>query len=73
MGQNIAGDYVNVTVNENEGLNVSLNSPLTAFGEVQTSTNTAFVQATGVYNFIPSNFRSYTSSGGSTSSSHYDP
>jgi len=41
-------------------------SPLTAFGELMTSKNTAFVQNTGVYGFMPTNFREYNSSGGTT-------
>ena len=45
---------------------VKITSPLTAFGEVMTSEHTAFVQNTGVYEFIPNNFKTYTSSGGST-------
>lgn len=40
--------------------------PLSAFGDVMTATETPYVQSTAVYGFIPNNFRSYTSSGGST-------
>lgn len=39
----------------------------TAFGELSVSQYTPFVQATGVYGFIPSNFRSYTNASGTTS------
>ena len=45
---------------------VRVTSPLTAFGEVMAASNTAFIQNTGVYEFMPTNFKEYTSSGGST-------
>ena len=38
----------------------------TAFGELQTAGLTAFIQNTGVYGLIPSNFREYTSVSGTT-------
>jgi hypothetical protein len=41
--------------------------PKTAFGEMSVAKNTAFVQNTAVYEFLPNNFRSYTSLGGTTS------
>lgn len=44
----------------------SLTNPLTAFGEVSVANNTAFIQNTGVYGLIPSNFREYTSLSGTT-------
>lgn len=37
-----------------------------AFGELLTADLTAYIQATGVYGFIPPNFRSYTQLGGTT-------
>lgn len=40
--------------------------PLSAFGDVMVATETPYIQNTAVYGFIPNNFRSYTSSGGST-------
>lgn len=48
-----------------DGLSVASSSqPKTAFGELSIAQNTAFVQSTGVYNFIPSNFRTYTGTSG---------
>lgn len=41
-------------------------TPLTAFGEVNTASNTAFIQNTAVYGLIPANFREYTSLSGTT-------
>jgi hypothetical protein len=38
----------------------------TAFGELAVAENTPFVQAAATYNFLPSNFRAYTATGGST-------
>ncbi len=40
--------------------------PKTAFGEISIAKNTAFVQNTGAYEFMPTNFREYTSAGGTT-------
>lgn len=45
---------------------VSLISPTTASGELNTSNNIAFVQADAVYGLIPSNFREFSGTGGST-------
>lgn len=44
----------------------NISSPLTAFGEVPIAQNTAFIQNTAAYNLVPSNFREYTATGGST-------
>jgi len=44
-------------------------TPKTAFGELSVASNTAFIQATGVYNFIPNNFRTYTSGTGASATS----
>lgn len=38
-----------------------------AFGETSIAENRPFIQATAVYNFLPSNFRAFTSGSGSTS------
>jgi len=57
MSQGFAGSYVIIG---GEDL------PKTAFGELSVAQDTPFVQNTGVYGFIPNNFRSYTSSGGTT-------
>lgn len=43
-----------------------IKDPLTAFGELNVAENTAYIQGTGVYEFIPSNFREYTYSTGGT-------
>lgn len=40
--------------------------PLTAFGELPTADKSAYIQASGTYNLVPSNFREYTSLSGST-------
>lgn len=40
--------------------------PKGAFGELMTATLTPFIQNVACYNLIPSNFREYTASGGST-------
>lgn len=45
---------------------ININSPLTAFGDLQTASLTAFIQNTGVYGLIPNNFREYTSFSGTT-------
>lgn len=45
----------------------AIESPLTAFGEILTAKNTAFIQNTGVYEFMPTNFRQYNSLSGSSS------
>lgn len=47
-------------------IDATLKNPLTAFGELSVSTSDPVIQASGVYEFIPSNFRSYTSAGGTT-------
>lgn len=39
--------------------------PLTGFGELNTSENTAFIQSAPVYNLLPANFRTFTSGSGS--------
>lgn len=44
--------------------NINVDSPSTAFGELNTAENTAYVQAEPVYNFLPSNFRNFTSGSG---------
>lgn len=46
----------------------NITSPVTAFGEVSIAGLTAYIQASGVYGFIPANFREYTdgSAGGGT-------
>lgn len=43
-----------------------ITSPISAFGELITAKNTAFIQNTGVYELMPSNFREYTSFSGTT-------
>jgi hypothetical protein len=43
-----------------------IKDPLTAFGEVQTAENTAFIQTSGIYEFIPPILREYTYSTGTT-------
>lgn len=45
--------------------NINIESPLSGFGEVSIAGNNPFVQATAVYNFVPSNFKTYTETGGS--------
>lgn len=45
-------------------------STTTAYNELVTATNTAFIQSTAVYNLIPANFREYTSGTGTTSASN---
>lgn len=39
---------------------------LTTFGETATVTNTAYIQATALYDLIPANFREFSASGGTT-------
>jgi len=43
-----------------------IKDPLTAFGEIQVAENTAYIQGSGIYEFIPSNFREYTYATGTT-------
>ncbi len=47
-------------------VDATITSPLSAFGELMMAKNTAFVQNTGVYEFMPTNFKEYSSAGGST-------
>lgn len=47
---------------------ISINNPTTAFGEVSFAKNTAFIQNTGVYEFMPTNFATYTSGTGAATS-----
>jgi len=46
--------------------NSIIKDPLTAFGEVQVAENTAFIQTSGIYEFIPPILREYTYSTGTT-------
>lgn len=58
-----------VTQIDSQGNSVSpgqITSPLTGFGEVNVAQNNAFIQASATYNFLPSNFRDFTSGTGST-------
>jgi len=43
-----------------------IKDPLTAFGEIQVAENTAFIQTSGIYEFIPPILREYTYSTGTT-------
>lgn len=45
-------------------LEVSVREPLTGFGELNTAENVAFIQGSGAYEFIPTNFRTYTTLSG---------
>jgi len=45
---------------------VTISDPISAFGEISTAENRAFIQATAAYNLIPANFREYTSGTGTT-------
>ena len=47
-------------------LSVGVSSPVTSEGEINVANNIAFVQADAVYNLIPSNFREFSGTGGST-------
>lgn len=50
----------------NSTVKTKIVGPTTAFGELSIAKNTAFVQNTGVYEFMPNNFREYTSLSGTT-------
>ena len=43
-----------------------LTTSLTTFGETVVAQNEPFVQGSAIYGFIPSNFREFTATGGST-------
>ena len=49
-----------------EVLMAGINSPSTAFGELNVAENRAFIQAAPLYNLVPANFREFTSGTGST-------
>ena len=66
IGQTELGEYDYVKVTQQGELYTSIKDPLTAFGEIQVAENTAFIQGTGVYEFIPTNFREYTYASGTT-------
>lgn len=51
-------------VTSNNELKVFTNNPVTAFGEIEVAQSTPFIQNTAVYGFMPNNFRTYTSLGG---------
>jgi hypothetical protein len=50
----------------NNPLPVDIKNPITGFGELQVAENTAFIQGTGVYEFIPANFRTFNFASGTT-------
>ena len=63
-----SGGYVTgSTVGEKRGMDVNLlnQSQQTSYGVSEVVSNNAYVRASPVYNLIPANFRTFTSSGGS--------
>lgn len=58
------GDAIPVTTNSDA---VGADPAFTAFGENTSAENFPYIQATGTYNFLPSNFRAFTDGTGSTS------
>jgi hypothetical protein len=56
-------------VTETTGLPVRVTSPISAFGELTTADLKPFVQGMGCYNRIPANFRTFSASGGTATSS----
>lgn len=65
-GINNDGTYSNANVTNDNALDVAIKDgvPLTAFGQVSVATNVPYIQGTGVYGFVPSNFRTFISGTG---------
>lgn len=51
-------------------LEVAIKNPTSAFGELTSASNIPVIQATAVYNLIPTNFRTFTASGGGAAASN---
>jgi len=66
IGKTDYDEYKPVKVTQTGELYASIKDPITGFGELQTAENTAFIQTSGIYEFIPPILREYTSAGGST-------
>ena len=65
-GRTDSGSAKEISSTQEGHLEVALKEPVGAFGEFVGVNNIPVIQATAVYGLIPSNFREYTATGGST-------